>query len=72
MSVPPTQVRIHYRGAFNQFFCHSLSNFLYTHEDYVSPAWVLDRDHVTVQLVTPTHVVFSVTEKGEDVYNMKA
>ncbi len=64
-------VTVRYRAAMNLIWCHSLSNFFYTHDKYVSPTYVLGRDHVSVQLVTPTHVVFCVTDEGEDVYDMK-
>ncbi len=65
-------MKVHLRGAWNEYFNHDLSSYFCTHSDYVSPAHVLGRDHVTVQFVTPTkQVVFCVTQEEEDIYDMK-
>ncbi len=63
-------MNIKYKGALTPVFKHHLKNFLYTHERYVSPEYVLQHDNVTLQLCTETEAVFCVTDKDEDVYDM--
>ncbi len=46
-----------------------LSYYLYKHERYVSPEYVLDKSNVALYFVTKTHAVFSVAEPGDDFYD---
>ncbi len=62
-------MKVHYRGAYTDMWLHQEDNFLYTHEEYANPGWVLSRDHATVQACTATHVVFAVTDPGVNVYD---
>ncbi len=49
---------------------HGPDIFLYLHDDYVHPRHILKHDHISLQAVTATHVVFAVTDPGVNVYDM--
>ncbi len=50
---------------------YDLSYYLYKHERYVSPEYVLDKPNVALYFVTKTHAVFSVAEADDDFYDTK-
>ncbi len=48
-----------------------LSYYLYKHEKYVHPEYVLDKTNVALYFVNKTHAVFSVGEPNDDFYDTK-
>ncbi len=50
---------------------HSLKNFLYVHEEYVDPRYVLEKENVTLFTMDTTHVYFCVTTPEVDIYDTK-
>ena len=59
------------RGAYSIGTPHQLHNFLWRHEKYVHPRYVLEHDNITLMGVTPSHAFFCVSDPDVDVYNMK-
>ena len=41
-----------------------LRNFVWRHEKYVHPRYILERDNVSLMGVTPTHAFFCVSDPG--------
>ncbi len=48
---------------------HSSKNFLYVHEKYVSPRYVLENKNVSLFTLDKTHVYFCVSDPDVDVYD---
>ena len=48
---------------------HGLDNFLYVHESYLSPRWLLDRPNVTLFTAESDCAVFCVSDPDVDVYD---
>ena len=59
------------RGAYSPFQPHQLNNFVWRHDKYVHPKYVLDHDNITLMGVTPSHVFFCVTKPNFDIYETK-
>ena len=59
------------RGAYSPLQPHQLDNFVWRHEKYVHPKYVLDHDNITLMSVTPTHVFFCVSDQNLDVLDTK-
>ena len=55
------------RGAYSIVLLHQLHNFLWLHEKYVHPRYVLQRDNITLMGITPTHAFFCVSDPDVDV-----
>ena len=53
-------------------FKHTPDNYLYTHNRYVHPDYILKNDKVTLQGVTETHAYFCVSDDDKDVYDTKS
>ncbi len=49
---------------------HGLINFLYTHEKYIDPQYILENGHVTLFTMDKDSVTFCVTDPSVDVYDM--
>ncbi len=49
---------------------HGLINFLYTHEKYIDPQYILENQNVTLFFVDKDSVTFCVTDPSVDVYDM--
>ena len=60
------------RGAYSVVLNHQLHNFVWRHERYVHPKYVLEHDNITLMGVTPTHAFFCVSEPDFDIYETKA
>ncbi len=50
---------------------YDLSYYLYRHENYISPEYVLDKPNVALYFVNKTHAVFAVGEPDVDFYDTK-
>ena len=50
---------------------YQLRNFVWRHEKYVHPRFILEHDNVSLMGITPTHAFFCVSEPGFDVYQTK-
>ena len=59
------------RGAYSLIINHRLRNFVWRHERYVHPRYVLERDNVSLMGITPTHAFFCVADPGFDIYETK-
>ena len=59
------------RGAYSPLQPHQLNNFVWHHEKYVHPKYVIDHDNITLMSVTPTHVFFCVSDQTLDVLDTK-
>ena len=59
------------RGAYSVGMAHQLHNFVWHHERYVHPRYVLEHDNITLMGITPSHAFFCVSEPDLDVYDMK-
>ncbi len=57
------------RGAYSVLTKHQLHNFCLLHERYVHPSYVLGKDHITLQSITPTHAFFCVSTEDVNVYD---
>lgn len=64
-------VTIRWRAALSFALNHGLNNFLYIHEEYVDPAWVLDKRHVILYGFDRENVFFTVTEEDVDMWNTR-
>ena len=49
---------------------HGLINFLYIHEKYIDPQYILDNQNVTLFFMDKDSVAFCVTDPSVDVYDM--
>ena len=59
------------RGAYSPLMAHQLNNFVWKHEKFVHPSYVLHHDNITLMGVTPTHAFYCVSDPGFDVYDTK-
>ena len=59
------------RGTYNVGSAHQLHNFVWRHEAYVHPRYVLEHDNMTLMGITPTHAFFCVSDPDVDVYDIK-
>ena len=59
------------RGLYSPLQPYQLHNFVWQHEKYVHPSYVLDQDNITLMGVTPSHVFFCVSDPHFDVYKTK-
>ena len=57
------------RGAYSPLQPHQLDNFVWCHEKYVHPKYVLDHDNITLMSVTPSHAFFCVSDKELDIFD---
>ena len=46
-------------------------HYVWKHERYLHPRYVLEHDNITLMGLTPTHAFFCVTDPGVDVRNIK-
>ncbi len=65
------KVRILAKGSYASASEISKDNFLYVHEKYVRPSYILERDHVTLFVRTMEYAVFVVTERDVNIYDTK-
>ncbi len=65
-------VDVVWRAHYVQTMAHSGSNFLYVHDKYVSPRYILEKKNVTLFTMDATHVYFCVTDEDVDVYDMES
>ena len=59
------------RGTYTPLQPHQLNNFVWKHDKFVNPSFVLLHDNITLMGVTPTHVFFCVSDPDFDVYDTK-
>ena len=59
------------RGTYSPLQPHQLNNFVWRHEKYVHPKYVLDNDNITLMSVTPSHVFFCVSDQNVDIFDTK-
>ena len=64
-------VRILARGRNIDFDSHSGNNFVYVHEKYVSPRYVLEKKNVTLMTMDADHVYFCESDPDVDVTDTK-
>ena len=64
-------VNIMGRGAYSLIINHQLYNFVWRHEKYVHPRYILEHDNITLMGITPTHAFFCVSDPGFDIYETK-
>ena len=57
------------RGAYSPLQPHQLNNFVWRHEKYVHPKYVLDHDNITLMSVTPSHVFFCISDQNLDIFD---
>ena len=60
-------VNITARGTYSVLLITQLYNFVWRHERYVHPRYVLEHDNITLMGVTPTHAFFCVSDPDFDV-----
>ncbi len=58
------------RGAYTPVWEHGPNNYLYLHDQYLHPNFVLKHDHITLQGCTPTHAIFAVVDPDVNVYDL--
>ena len=58
------------RGAYSIAMNHQLEHFLYYHNEYVDPRYVLQHDNIIIMGCSPTHVWFSVTDPNKPQENL--
>ena len=59
------------RGTYSPIQPHQLNNFVWQHDKYVHPKYVLDHDNITLMGVTPSQVFFCVSEPNLNIYETK-
>ena len=59
------------RGTYSPLQPHQLNNFVWRHEKYVHPKYVLNHDNITLMSVTPSHVFFCVSDQHVDIFDTK-
>ena len=65
-------VNIVARGTYSVLMIHQLRNFVWHHEKYVHPRYVLEHDNITLMGVTPTHAFFCLSDPKFNVLDIKA
>ena len=65
-------VNIVARGTYSVLLIHQLHHFVWYHEKYVHPRYVLEHDNITLMGVTPTHAFFCVSDPKFDVLDTQA
>ena len=64
-------VRVVARGRRVEMQQFNLTNFLYVHEKYVSPRYILEHENVTLFSMDAKNAIFCVSEPEVDVYDMR-
>ena len=64
-------VNVIWRAWFKETERHDLSNFLYTHDKFVHPEYVIDKKHITLHSIFKDHVLFCVSDPDENIYDTK-
>ena len=59
------------RGAYSLIQPQQLNNFVWRHEQYVHPKYVIEHDNITLMGVTPKQVFFCISDSDIDVYDTK-
>ena len=59
------------RGAYTPIQPHQLNNFVWKHDRFVHPSYVLHHDNITLMGLTPTHAFFCVSDPDFDIYDTK-
>jgi len=62
-------IRIYGRGTINLFGNHNETNFLYLHDKYVHPSYILEHDNVILMGVDEKRAYFCVSNEGVDPYH---
>ena len=62
-------VKVFAKAHYTEVTAHSGKNFLYTHQKYVSPKYVLENPHVTLFTVDTKYVYFCETDPDVEIYN---
>ena len=57
------------RGTYSVLLIKQLYNFVWYHERYVHPRYVLEHDNITLMGITPKHAFFCVSDPEVDVLN---
>ena len=65
-------VKVMARGTYSVMLMQQLYNFVWRHEKYVHPRYVLEHDNITLMGVTPTHAFFCVSDSDFDVLDTQA
>ena len=60
-------VNVMARGTYSVLLIKQLYNFVWYHERYVHPRYVLEHDNITLMGITPTHAFFCVSDPEVDV-----
>ena len=60
-------VNVMARGTYSVLLIKQLYNFVWYHERYVHPRYVLEHDNITLMGITPTHAFFCVSDTEVDV-----
>ena len=64
-------VRILFRASPNIAIPHTLNHFLYVHENYMHPKFILENSNVSLYIMEKNYAVFAITEPSVDVYDTK-
>ena len=59
------------RGAYSLNIEYQLHNFVWRHEEYKHPHYILEHDNITLMGLTTTHAFFCVTDQDFDIYDIK-
>ena len=62
-------LRIVSRGTINLFHPHDESNFLYIHDSYAHPNYILENENVVLKTVTQKSAIFVVSDKNVSAYD---
>ena len=60
-------VNVMAKGTYSVLLIQQLYNFIWWHQKYVHPRYVLEHDNITLMGITPTHAFFWVSDPEVDV-----
>ena len=60
-------VNVMAKGTYSVLLIQQLYNFIWWHQKYVHPRYVLEHDNITLMGITPTHAFFCVSDPEVDV-----
>jgi len=64
-------VTIKWRAQRNTLWLHFKEDFIYKHDKYLHPRYILDAKHITLFTVMKDYAMFCVSDPDEDLYDTK-
>jgi len=65
------KVTVKCKAHYTQFWFHFLENFIYKHDKYIHPRYVLEAKNVSLFTVTKDYALFCVSNPKDDIYETK-